>query len=249
MSKGTSQELELMKPEHPGIAAPAEPIGQPLTIERAFQAVISNELSAEKLAVMKELLAMSAEQQFNAAFVKMQKEIPPIVAKTVIPNRGKYEKFEDIMAVVGPVLESHGFSVSFSMDFRDNRVLEICHLSHIGGHSRSNSFAVRTRKADSDTQADCMAATTAKRNALCNALNIVIRQDCLNSEDDAGIEGDVDTKITEEQAFELERRCHETNSNIEAFLKFAKAKNFRDIMASRYDELDSLLAKKEKGGR
>ena len=226
-----------------------ESANQPLTIERAFQAVISNELSAEKLAVMKELLAMSAEQQFNVAFVKMQKDIPPIVAKTVIPNRGKYEKFEDVMTVVGPILEAHGFSVSFSMDFRENRILETCNLSHIGGHSRSNSFAVRTRKADSDTQADCMAATTAKRNALMNALNIVIRQDILNNEDDAGIEGDVDTKVTDEQAFELERRVKETNSNVPAFLQFAKAKSFADIMASRYDELDAMLAKKERGGR
>jgi hypothetical protein len=221
-----------------------------------MQQMIDKGITQENVAAFKELVVLSehmedrnSERQFTASFVALQKHIPTIVARTVIPNRGKYERFEDIMEVIRPILEAHGFSVSFTMDFKDNRILETCHLSHVGGFTRSNSFAVRTRKADSDTQADCMAATTAKRNALCNALNIVIRQDCLNNEDDAGIEGDVDTKITDDQAFELERRCHETESNIEAFLRFAKAKTFKDIMASRYDELDALLARKEENGR
>jgi hypothetical protein len=218
-----------------------------LTIEQVFQAVTSGDISPEKVAVMKELLAMSAERQFTTAFVALQSDVPVITAKTVIPNRGKYEKFEDIMSVVGPLLRKHGFTVSFSMDFADGRVLETCHLSHVGGHTRINGFAVRTgRKADSDTQADCMAATTAKRNALLNALNIVIRQDCLTSEDDARIEGG---PVTLEVAFELERRVAETDSNRVAFLKFACATDFKDILASKYSILNEYLQKKERRGK
>lgn len=237
-------EMELAKREEMQVA-PAKN----LTIEDAFRAIVDKQISPENIAVMKELLAMSAEQQFTQAFVKLQSDLPVIVAKTAIPNRGKYEKFEDVMDAIAPVLKKHGFSVSFSMDFKENRILETCHLSHVGGFTRSNSFAVRSGKADTETQSDCKAATTAKRNALCNALNIVIRQDCLNEENDAGIEGDVDTKITDEQAFELERRVKETNSSVQAFLQFAKAKSFDDIQASRYSELDAMLSRKERGGR
>ena len=68
-----------------------------LTIEQVFQAVTSGDISPEKVAVMKELLAMSAERQFTTAFVALQSDVPVITAKTVIPNRGKYEKFEDIV--------------------------------------------------------------------------------------------------------------------------------------------------------
>ena len=182
-----------------------------ISIEQAFQAAASKSLDKESLQVMKELLAMDSARQFNTAFVALQGDMPVIVAKTTIPNRGKYEKFEDLMTVVGPLLTKHGFTVSFSQDFKDNRILEICTLSHCGGHSRANSFAVRAGRADTDTQADCKAATTAKRNALCNALNIVIRQDCLNEENDAGIEGDPNAFITPAQAEELERRVKETN--------------------------------------
>lgn len=220
-----------------------------LSIHDAFRAVVEGNMDKDKLAVMKDLLAMSAQQQFNSAFVSLQSEMPPITAKSSIPNRGKYEKFEDIMVVIGPLLTKHGFTVSFSQDFKENRILETCTLSHAAGHSRANSFAVRSGRADSDTQADCKAATTAKRNALCNALNIVIHQDCLSNEDDAGIEGDPNAFVTPDQAFELERRCKETNSSVKDFLAYAKAKTFAEIPANKYGELDALLSRKERAGR
>ena len=220
-----------------------------LSIQDAFNAIIEKKLDRESLEVMKSLLAMSAEQQFNLAFVALQSDLPIITAKTVIPNRGKYEKFEDLMPVIGPLLTKHGFTVSFSQDFKENRVLEICTLSHSAGHSRSNSFAVRTGRADSDTQADCKAATTAKRNAFCNALNIVIRQDCLNNEEDAGIEGDPNSKVTPVKAAELETRVQLTNSNVTAFLKVAGADSFKNIPANQYAMLDEMLARKESKGR
>lgn len=217
---------------------------QGLTIEAAFRAVVEGDMNSEKLAVMKDLLAMNAQQRFNAAFVLLQADMPIIVAKSVIPNRGKYEKFEDLMEVIGPLLTKHGFTVSFSQDFKENRILEICTLSHAAGHSRSNSFAVRSGgRSDSDTQADCKAATTAKRNALCNALNIVIRQDCLNEEEDPRMEGGF---ISAEQVEELSRRVAETNSDKAAFLKYAGASKFTEIVASKYDMLDALLSKKER---
>jgi hypothetical protein len=211
-----------------------------MSIEQVFNAVIERNISAEQIGVMKELLAMDAERKFTAAFVALQSELPVIVASSSIPNRGKYEKFEDVMRQIGPMLQKHGFTVSFSMDFKEGRILETCHLTH-GGHTRSNTFAVRTRKADSDTQADCMAATTAKRNALLNALNIVIRQDCMADENDASIEGGF---VSEEVAFEIERRVKELNADVVKFLKFAGATKFSEIRTSRYAEIDAMLRKK-----
>lgn len=228
--------------------ATIEPPGA-LSLQNAFRAVVDGTIKPEHVAVMKDLLAMDAERQFNSAFVALQSELPTIVAKTPIKNRGKYERFEDIMQVVSPLLTKHGFTVSFSQSFADKRIIETCTLSHAAGHSRPNSFAVRSGPADSETQSDCKASTTAKRNALCNALNIVIRQDALNEENDAGIEGDPDLKITPEQAFELERRVNETNSNHGAFLRFACAASFREIPANKYVELDAMLRRKEQAGR
>lgn len=219
-----------------------------ISIREAFDAAASRTLDKESLAVMKELLAMDAERKFTAAFVALQAAIPPIKATTIVPNRGKYEKFEDIMRVIQPLLTRHGFTVSFTNDFKDNRVLETCHLSY-GGHTRSNEFAVRTGRGDDDTQKDLKAATTAKRLALCNALNIVIFQDMQTDENDVSLEGDPNDKVTPEQADELERRVALTNSNVAAFLKLAKAAKFADIPARMYNELDHQLRRKEQLGR
>jgi hypothetical protein len=185
-----------------------------------------------------------AEKQFNAAFVQLQKELPVIVAKTVIPQRGKYERFEDVMQAIAEPLSRNGFTVSFSMDFREGRVIETCCLRHRGGYSQSNSFAVRTGKADTDTQADCKAATTAKRNALLNCLNIVIRQDALLGEDgDASLEGEF---ISSDKAKALRERVIAAGGNEAAFLATAGAKSYEEICNGSYGVLTRMLDAKER---
>jgi len=209
-----------------------------------LQAVMQKGITAENVEVFKQIWAMNAEREFAAAFVKLQSELPTITASTVIPNRGKYEKFEDLWKKIGPILSRNGFSVSFNQENKDTRISETCHLTHAGGWTRSNNFAVRTgRKADSEAQADCMASTTAKRNALCNALNIVIQQDCLDSDHDATIEGG---KISEQQAESLRQRVMATGSDEAAFLKLAGAKDYKDIRVAFYQMLDLCLKRREK---
>jgi len=81
-------------------------------------------------------------------------------------------------------------------------------------------------------------------------LNITIRQDVLmDEENDASIIGNPTEFISLFQADELERRVKETNSNVQAFLKFAGANKFSEILASKYDELDASLRRKESQGR
>lgn len=228
----------------------SEPQGGGISLNGAYAAIISGNLDKEKIDSIERLIKMDAEQKYNVAFVKLQGEIPPITATSVIPNRGKYERFEDVMHQISSHLRNNGFSVSFSQDYQENRIIVSCILMHSGGHSRTNSYAVRVSgKADSETQADCKASTTAKRNALLQALNIVIRQDCLTSDDDAHLEGNNNEFVTPEQAFELERRVKESDSSVPAFLEYAKAKKFSEITASKYNELNALLARKERSGK
>lgn len=230
-----SESLEVMKPDT-GAGA--------LNIQDVFQAVMKTDVSSEKVAVMKELLAMSAERQFAQAFVGLQSELPVIVATTIIPNRGKYEKYEDISRVVSPLLTKYAFTVSFSQDFKDNptRIIETCHLMH-GGHTRSNSFAVRCGKADTETQADCKAATTAKRNAFCNALNITIRQDVFTEENDPMSEGE---KISSKQAEEIRIRVKNAGRREDKFLEWVGAKSFEEILTGRLPEIEEFLQKAER---
>ena len=216
-----------------------------------LEAIVKGGVTTESVAALEKLTSLyermedrNAEKAFAQSFAGLQTDLPTIVASSVIPNRGKYERFEDVMRQVQPHLNKHGFSVSFSMDFRENRILETCHLTHVLGHTRSNSFAVRAGgKADSDTQSDCKAATTAKRNALLNALNIVIRQDVFQNDDgdDATIEGRF---ISAEKVQYLREQVRDTGSDETKFLAMAGAAKFEEITSGSYDVLVRALAAK-----
>lgn len=217
-----------------------------LNLQAIAERILSGEVTNEKLAMIKDLVAMDAERKFTVAFNALQSELPALVAKTEISNRGKYMKFEDLMHEIQPFLTKHGFTVSFSNDFKDNRIVETCVLKHVSGHSQSSSYAVRVSgRADSETQADVKAGTTAKRKAIQDALNLVIRQDCLNEEQDPRMEG---RSVSREQAEELAHRVEMLGDRVnrESFFKFAGATTFSEIAASRYEDLDRLLSKKEK---
>ena len=181
-----------------------EVLHEPPSVGAMLQAVIEKGVTSDNVGALEKLVGLyermeqrNAERLFAASFAALQGELPTIVATSVIPNRGKYERFEDVMRVVQPLLNRHGFSISFDQIADDKRIKSVCTLRHAGGHSASTSFAVRLGgRADSETQADCKASTTAKRNALCHALNIVIRQDCLNEENDASLEAVSYTHLT-----------------------------------------------------
>ncbi len=226
---------------------PQDPIASGLASIIAQGVTVGNVEALGKLADIYERMQLKeAEKAFNAAFVALQADLPVIVAQTVIPNRGRYERYEDLCTVVNPLLKKHGFSVSFSMLASEGRVVETCHLRHIGGHSQSNSFGVRTGKADSDTQADCKAATTAKRNALLNCLNIVIRQDMMQSENDASLQG---APLAPDQLQYLKEQIAETGSKVETYLNLAGADSLETIGQAIYPVLIRALEMKKRAGK
>lgn len=225
-----------------------------LSLESAFRAVVEGELDAPKLAVMKDLLAMSAEQKFNAAFVQLKMALPPIQGSRGVPDKQGnikfvYANYDDIDLVVGPICLEFGFSYSFREgEMKDGRVTMIMTLQHAAGHSREIPFSVRIGQGppgSTDSQADMSGHTYAKRGCLESGLSLRI----IGDRDDARVEGDPTKKVTPEQAFEIERRVKETNSNVAAMLKFAGANSFSEIPARMYGEIDSVLRRKEAQGK
>ena len=233
------------------------PVASSFNIAELYAAVIQKGITAENVAVLGDLLKLQerqeqrqAERDFNAAFVALQHDLPVIVASTVIKNRGKYERFEDVMDKVGPLLVKHGFTVSFSQVEGDKKISQTCKLRHIAGHSQENSFTVRVSgNADSETQADCKASTTAKRNALLNALNIVIRQDALQDEEnDASMVGSVIDAAHAQTLRELVKDCQAPGGpglDLAKFLQFAgNAASVETICAGDYTKAFAALQKK-----
>lgn len=241
--------LQTMEHQPPARVAPSP--------AEMMSAMIEKGVTAENVAAFKELVVLSehmedrnAKREFAQAFHAMQKEMPAVKAMRAVPDKTggvkyKYAPYPDIMEQVQPLLDKFGFSVRWSQR-NDGKVLTmIGTLMHSGGHSEVTEFANRIGSGPygaTETQADGAAGSSAQRNALCDMLNIVIRHD------DPRAQGDP-TPVTRAQADELERRAKETNSNIAALMKFAGAKSFAEIPASRYDSLDQLLRKKEQQGR
>lgn len=225
------------------------------SVARMIQAVIDKGVTAENVSVLEKMLELhermevrEAERQFIAAFVKLQTAMPVIVARSEVPDKHgnlKYvfAPYEAIMEEVRPLLKEHGFTVTFSMTFSEGRVTQHCTLMHVGGHSRTNQFAVRIGSGppgSSEAQGDGAAATYAKRFALCSALNITIEKD-YDGRDDASVEG---APISHDKAQYLREQVKETNSNEAAFLQFAGVKTYEEITENSYDRCVRALAAK-----
>ncbi len=243
-------ELEVVNPSPQALAAPA---GE-LSLENAFQAVVDGRIKAEHVTIVKDLLAIDAERKFNVGFVALMEDIPKLVGCRGVPDRNgnikfEYANFEDIDAIVRPICLRHGFCYSFKeTGYGDGRVTTTMLLTHRAGHTREIPCTVRIGQGPpgtSEAQNDAGAHTYGKRGALEMALSLRI----IGARDDAKMLGDESKKLTPDQAFEIERRVKETNSNVEAFMRFSGAKSFADIQASKYAELDAMLRRKESQGK
>lgn len=227
-----------------------------LTIQPAqmLRAVIDKGITPESVGVVERLVALyermadkDAERKFAVAFANLQADVPAVQAVKEVPNndgtvRYCYAPYEEIMFKVRPILQRHGFTVTFSSSVIDGRIVQSCTLQHVGGHKRTNQSAARIGKGppgSSDAQGDGAASTYAKRFALCDALNIVVERDT-----DARAESGC---ISFEQAAYLKEMVKETRSDEKAFLKYAGAADYEHISTDRYDVLARELHKKSQG--
>jgi hypothetical protein len=86
------------------------------------------------------------ELAFNAALCDMQVELPVMEKRgaIIIDQQlvGYYAKFEDINEAVKPILQRHGFAVSFRMDTANGVVKVTGILAHKRGHRESTEITL-----------------------------------------------------------------------------------------------------------
>ena len=130
------------------------------------------------------ILNRNAETAFNAAFARMQAEIPEVIEKGQILVKGTlrstYAKLEDIYAVIKPILKAHGFALRHRTEWPDDRngVIRIVGiLSHIEGHHEESVFEAPADKSDYRTDIQSMGSTVSygRRYTTLDLLNIVTR--------------------------------------------------------------------------
>lgn len=130
-----------------------QPVAATGTQGDALLAVISRVASDPNADVekMERLMAMyeraqaqTARAAFDAAMADMQSELPTITERGAIKDRNgnvqsHYAKWEDVNAAIKPVMQAHGFALSFRTDFSDG-VTVVGVLSHAGGHREETSI-------------------------------------------------------------------------------------------------------------
>lgn len=150
----------------------------------------------DKLERLMELQTRETERQatvaFSTAFAAMQSEIPTI-AKAKSGNGSNYATLEDVVEITRPILNKHGFSLSFDT----NTVLEkaddkstndykgyveiVAILLHKEGHKEKTTLLVpfdySGSKKNNPAQAMGSSVSYGKRYTLCALLNIATRDD------------------------------------------------------------------------
>jgi len=139
----------------------------------------------EKIIELKErVLAHDAKSAFDAAFSRMQPDIPAITERGEIAVKGvvrsKYAKLEDIQAAVKPILAKHGFAIRHRTEWPDDKkgVIRIVGiLTHEFGHAEESIFEAPMDRSEfrTDIQSQGSTVSYGRRYTTIDLLNIETR--------------------------------------------------------------------------
>lgn len=145
-----------------------------------------------------------AAKAYNRDMAALQSEMPVITKSGEIAVNGvvrsKYARFEDIVQAIQPLLDKHGFSVSFKTEFMQGFLQIEGAVSHREGHKESTKMTLPFDDSGSKNKVQAIGSSVSygKRYVLCMLLNIAA-----SGEDDDGVKaaGDEVEKIK----FQLDR--------------------------------------------
>jgi hypothetical protein len=209
------------------------------TIERAAS---SNEVDLDKMQALlnmqERILDRNAKQAFYAAMSQMQSDMPEVVERAKAHNTN-YASFEDINAAVRPVLQRHGFAVTFRVHQDTQGIVKVTAvLSHTDGHSEDTSLLLPydTTGSKNAVQAVGSSVSYGKRYTMCALLNIATR----GEDDDAN--GAVAVRyITPFQVRTIRTKLAYASDETKAWLKSEYGSAER-IPADEYDNVMASLS-------
>jgi hypothetical protein len=175
----------------------------------------------ELLAMQERLEARQAEAAFNTALHAAQTDMPRVPKNGRVrlgDGKGGYDfaTWEDMDTALRPIMQRHGFSLSFDTTQRDGGGMVVTgRLLHVNGHSKTASMplALDTGAGRNNLQAGGSSLSYGKRYVAEMLFNIVR----IGSDDDGRIGG---TKyVSETEALEIESLIRETNSDRARFMQ------------------------------
>lgn len=184
-----------------------------------------------------------AKIAFNKDFTSMQSEITT-VTKSKQGHNYKYATLEDIVDIVRPTLEKHGFAVSFGVNTTSD-IIVTCTLMHKEGHSIETTMQLPADKSGSKNAVQAIGSSVsyAKRYTLSSLLNIATRDD-----DDAQAAMQQDQRtITRGQSQTLESKYEklpkERQKGFDDWLASLGANSISEVKASQFNTVLANLNK------
>lgn len=188
-------------------------------IERAAANKDIDVAKLEKLLDMQErIFNKNAEMAFNSAMAEMQPELPVIRENGVIEITGRkptrYAKFEDINEQVKPILQKHGFAITFRTNTTNNKVIVVGILTHRQGHREQTEMELPVDTSGSKNAVQAVGSSTqyGKRYVMEALLNLTSRgQDddgtgagkgCLSEEQFQSFKKAIEATLTKKEAKE-----------------------------------------------
>lgn len=155
-------------------------IGESATILSVIQrAAADPQCDIEKMerlmAMHERMQAKSAEQAFNAAMAQMQCEIPTVGEGAVNAHtKNSYATLDDINYTLKPIMQRHGFAVTFKVEHAANGISVTGILMHSAGHREQTTMLLPldTGPGRNAVQAVGSSTTYGKRYVMCALLNI-----------------------------------------------------------------------------
>ncbi len=186
------------------------------------------------LSMQKEIMAIESEKSFNVSLAALQAEKPTVTKHGEVDyttgkgrTRFKYERYEDIDAVVAPLMEKYGFSYVFIQTEQAGHYKGT--LLHKDGHSTSGYWDAEPDKSGgkNDIQAGGSTWTYVRRYILKGLLNIVT----IGEDDDA----QSFSFINAVRVAELESKMAEFEIDTVAFCRQFGVESLSKIMASQFE--------------
>jgi hypothetical protein len=185
------------------------------------------------------LKAADAEEQFNAAMVEVQIELPTIV-KSKKSRNNTYAPLEEIQTLAKPVYTRHGFAFNFSEDDCPvpGHKRTVCDVVHRAGHSKRYHIDLANDGTGSKGEASGMNATQAsvstgsygQRVLLARILNVTIAD---SDKDGAGFDDIL--KISEEQRLQVDQIIAQNKKlTPEGLCKWLKIESLDDMTVTKF---------------
>ncbi|WP_301585011.1 ERF family protein [Halomonas alkaliantarctica] len=194
----------------------------------------------ERLLQMQErVMDRQAMMAYNAAMAAMQTELPSIEERGQT-NNGCYATLEDIVDTVRPILQKHGFAVSFRIQTQERGIQVTGVLMHKDGHREETSMLLPADMSGNKNAVQAFGSSTSygKRYVLSALLNITTR-----GQDDNGNAAGGVRLVTPFQAGQIQRLISQCPATTQEWFS-GKYGSAVQVPQADFDKLRASLTKR-----